>query len=212
LVPRGNKHIAHGSHTPLQIKLDDGLFQLYKIAVDEYRFNVQMGWNRQQYYLIFNTAITGLGATLLDQGGTIKQIFAGLVFLLGIFACIFGRYAIRKSHQYYRRAAYKKTLIEDQLGLLNHLPQYPYAGANLSIATTSGMHSTTQMLTDTEKWLERPDRPGSIVWFFRAFLVVVALGNLAGVFVAGYLALHPPPQASNPSVPTITSPATPARP
>jgi TM2 domain-containing membrane protein YozV len=184
------------------------LFDLYKIAIEEYRFNVQMGWNRQQYYLVFNKAIPGLAATLLGQGGTIKQVFAALVFFLGIFTCFFGRYAISKSHEYYRKALYKKTLFEDQLGLLTHLPQYPYPGANLSIATTSGMHSTTQMLTDTENWLKRPERTGSIVWCFRSFLLLVALVNFGGVIVSVYLALHSPTPAASNSSAYYTHPAT----
>jgi len=146
-----------------------------------------MGWNRQQYYLAFNSALTGLGATLLGQSGTIKQLFAGLVFAVAIFACLFGRAAITKAHDYYRKAAYKKTLIEDQLGLLQKLPQYTYAGANLSIATTSGMHSTTQILQDTENWLKRPERQGSLVWYFRVFLLILAFINAFGVVAAAWL-------------------------
>src|SRR5437016_1861196 len=102
-----------------------------------------MGWNRQQYYLVLNTALSGLAATLLGQSGAIKQVFAALVFSVEVVACLLGRSANTKSHEYYRKSAYKKTLIEDQLGLLKKLPEYDYAAANLSIATTAGMHSTT---------------------------------------------------------------------
>ena len=161
--------------------------ELYKIAVDEYRFNVQLGWNRQQYYLVFNSALTGLGATLLGQNGMLKQLFAALVFVIAIFACFFGRGAITKAHGYYRKSVYKKTLIEDQLGLLQKLPQYTYAGANLSIATTSGMQSTTQILQDTEQWLNRPERQDSLVRYFRIFLLILAIINGLGVIAALWL-------------------------
>jgi len=91
-----------------------------------------LGWNRQQYYLVFNSALTGLAATLLSQGSTVKQILAMLVFIAGIPACLLGRAAITKGHEYYRRSIYKKTLIEEELGLTKQLVGYTYAGANLT--------------------------------------------------------------------------------
>ena len=82
--------------------------ELYKIAVDEYRFNVQLGWNRQQYYLVFNSALTGLGATLLGQNGMLKQLFAAFIFVIAIFACFVGRAAITKAHGYYQNPFTKR--------------------------------------------------------------------------------------------------------
>ncbi len=146
-----------------------------------------MGWNRQQYYLVFNSALTGLAATLLSQGSTVKQILAMLVFIAGIPACLLGRAAITKGHEYYRQSIYKKTLIEEELGLTKQLVGYTYAGANLIVATTSGMHSVTQILHDTEKWLARPERLNSIISYFRIFLLILLLINFAGAAVSVWL-------------------------
>src|SRR5204862_6489215 len=118
---------------------------------------------------VFNSALTGFGVTLLGQQGNAKYLLAIAVFVLAFFACLMGRSAITKAHEYYRNAAYKKTLIEELLGLLQRVPEYAYSGANLGVATTAGMHSATQILKDTEAWLARPERRGSIVWYFRAF-------------------------------------------
>jgi hypothetical protein len=138
-----------------------------------------------QYYLVFNGAITGLAASLLNPTGEVRQAFAALVFLIGILACLLGRAAIRTSHQYYRDAAYKKTLIEDQLGLLKNLPGYKYEKANLSIATTAGMKESDKILHHTERWLSRKThRPGSIVRYFRSFLLALAIINGVGILAA----------------------------
>ena len=174
---------------PRKLHLDTDLLQLYKIAIDEYRFVVQMGWNRQQYYLVFNSALTGLASTLLGQRDTMKALFAMMVFGLGAFACFLGRAAITKAHEYYRNTAYKKTLIEDLLGLAHKLPEYKYSGANLTIATTAGMHSTSQILNDTLTWLQRPERRGNIVWYLRGFLLVLFLIDCAGAVIAAWVAL-----------------------
>jgi len=37
----------------------------YKVAVDEYRFEVKLGWDRAMYYMVFNTAIISVGTGLL---------------------------------------------------------------------------------------------------------------------------------------------------
>ena len=41
------------------------LIRLYEIAVEEYRFQVQLNWNRAQYLLGFNTAVIAAGAALI---------------------------------------------------------------------------------------------------------------------------------------------------
>lgn len=40
------------------------LLRLYEIAVEEYRFQVRLNWNRAQYLLGFNTAVIAVGAGL----------------------------------------------------------------------------------------------------------------------------------------------------
>jgi hypothetical protein len=65
------------------------------------------------YYITFNTALVAAGAGLLKLGdhGIVTLFIAG-IFVLGCCSSIIGILAIRKGHQYYLRAIYKKTLIE----------------------------------------------------------------------------------------------------
>ena len=55
---------------------------------------------------------------------------------------------IAKGHTYYRRAVYKKTLIEHLLGRFQAVGEYPHASANLALATTEGMLVAQAILTD----------------------------------------------------------------
>ncbi len=41
------------------------LVDLYKVAVEEYRFQVDLNWKRTQYFLALNVAILGVGTGLV---------------------------------------------------------------------------------------------------------------------------------------------------
>jgi len=49
------------------------------------------------------------------------------------------------------------------------------------------MQSTTQILQDTEQWLNRPERQDSLVRYFRIFLLILAIINGLGVIAALWL-------------------------
>jgi hypothetical protein len=101
------------------------LFDLYKLAIDEYRFEVRLNWDRSMYYITFNTGIVAVGAGLLKLGDNgIVNLFVAGIFILGCCSSVMGILAIRKGHQYYRRSVYKKTLIEDVLGLATPISEY----------------------------------------------------------------------------------------
>ena len=96
-----------------------------------------------------------------------------------------GILAIRKGHQYYRRSVYKKTLIEDVLGLATPISQYSSPDANLTIGTTSGQASRTAILFQTDQYLSTGFlRRGRIVFYVAFFLGLLALTNLSGVVTA----------------------------
>ena len=64
----------------------------------------------------------------------------------------------RNGHSYYRRAIYKKTMIEDRLGLTNPLPAYDFSGATLSITSTPNQADSQEILTNTDEWRNRAIR------------------------------------------------------
>ena len=128
------------------------LLELYKIAVEEYRFEVRLGWDRMKYFLVFNSAVVSLGTGLLklkiDASRPI-DVLVGLVFIVGFFTSIIGIYAVRKGHHYYRRTIFKKTLIEDLMGLWDPIEGYPSGEVNLAVATTKGQGDRDEILRHT---------------------------------------------------------------
>jgi hypothetical protein len=172
------------------------LFDLYKLAIDEYRFEVRLNWDRSMYYITFNTGVVAADAGLLKFGDDgIVNLFVAGIFVLGCCSSIMGILAIRKGHLYYRRAVYKKTLIEDVLGLATPLDQYSSADANLAIGTTSGQARRTTILLQTDQYLDTGmPRRGSVLFYVCFFLGLLALVHASGIVTAVILYLihrHP---------------------
>jgi hypothetical protein len=72
--------------------------ELYRVAVEEYRFQAQFNWSRTQYFLAFNAAILAAAVALSDGKP------AALVFLLGAVAAVLSAWAVHTQHDYYRAA------------------------------------------------------------------------------------------------------------
>ncbi len=155
--------------------------ELYKFALDEYRFNVSLGWDRAKYYVLFNSAIVSVGTGLL----TIQQpegirLLVALLFVSGCVTCWIGASAVKTAHSYYRASIYKKTLIEQELGLGEALEGYSYIGANLSVATTKSQTERHEILHNTEEWMNRGLRRGTVVYRVRAMLSLLLAVDIGG--------------------------------
>ena len=100
---------------------------LYKIAVDEYRFEVKLNADRMIQYLTLSAVILSAGIGLLRVGppGRSTTLFVAIIFFCGICVALLGAHAVWRGHEYYRRTIYKKTLIENLLGLHTPSPKLP---------------------------------------------------------------------------------------
>jgi hypothetical protein len=129
------------------------LLNLYRIAIDEYRFEVRLNWDRTTFHLTLNSGLLAVATGLLKLGSTsfVNVIVAG-VFFIGMCAALIGIQTMRKGHEYYRRTIVKKTLLEELLGLTKPLEEYP-GRPTLTIGTTKGQSEHYQILHHTEKWV-----------------------------------------------------------
>src|SRR5215470_10816846 len=96
------------------------LFGLYKLALDDYHFQINLGWDRAKYFLGLNSLILGMAGGLLKllEGHSGARPAASLLFIAGVAVALVGWSVLRIAHRYYRMAAHKATLIADLLGLL----------------------------------------------------------------------------------------------
>lgn len=145
------------------------LLDLYKIAVDEYRFNVKLGWDRTKFFLGLHTALGGAAVALARAGGN-DPVALALLSVVGVSAAFVAFRNITRSHYCYRRAVFKKTLIEDRLGLTRPLAKYDSDAATLAIGTTQTQADVEPILRSTDAGLHRKTRFRSVVGHLKSSL------------------------------------------
>lgn len=169
---------------------NDRLLDLYKIAIEEYRFQVKLNWDRTAYHLTLNSGLLAIAVGLLKLGSApLVNLFVAGVFVIGLLASVIGIQTIHKGHRYYRHTVVKKTLMEDQLGLTKPLEGYE-ASLTQAISTTTGQNEQFQILHNTEQWLKRSLR-GSITWWIVLVLILFSLANSLGIVASLWLYCHP---------------------
>jgi Flp pilus assembly protein TadB len=103
------------AHLPNRFTDGDGVSisaaDIYKTAVEQYRFQAQFNWSRTQFLLTFNAAVL-VAATVVATSG-----HGALVFALGAVAALLTVAVLRSQHDYYRAARNHLRLIEDTLQL-----------------------------------------------------------------------------------------------
>ena len=170
------------------------LIELYRIAIEEYRFEVKLGWDRAMQYIVFNTGVLSIGTGLLKLESSSRQasivvenIMIGLIFGLGVCTSLIGIRAVKKSHEYYRRTVVKKTLIEDMLGFTAPIAEYP-ARHSLAIGTTTGQSEHLGILYNPDKYVNRKISRGAITYWHTTLFWILAFVNLIGASFAIALA------------------------
>jgi hypothetical protein len=112
-------------------KWDDKLVDLYRVAIEEYRYNVRLNWDRTQYFLGLNLAIVAAATGLLKAGQTtpLEYGLVGSLFICGMIASTVGADSAIKGHEYYRASRTVVKSFERRL----KLPR------RLRLASTQGM-------------------------------------------------------------------------
>jgi hypothetical protein len=163
------------------------LLDLYRIAVDEYRFEVKLNWDRTAFYFSLNSALVTVGGGLLRFGGApLVDLLAAALFLIGLSISLIGAFAIKKGHEYYRNTIVQKTVIEDRLGLTRPLEDRP-SRPTLTIGTTAGQKDQWQILHNPDAWLQRPLRRGSVTFWIVKILYLFSATDVAGLVVSLWL-------------------------
>ena len=86
---------------------------IYKIAVDEYRFQAQFNWSRTQYLLVFNAGILAVAIGLTSQPRPLGVV----AFVLGLVAAVMTFFVVRVQHSYYRAARDHMRRVEDEFAI-----------------------------------------------------------------------------------------------
>ena len=137
------------------------LFQLYRVAIEEYRFQVTLNWQRSQYYFVLNAALIAAGGSLFGIQGDRGRPFAAVLFFIGLVAVLLAILVTRTQHLYYREARDKLKQLQQRLGL-----------GELGISTTPTMSS-------------RYERIAAVRTFNAVMFSLLGVIDLAGIAATG---------------------------
>lgn len=126
---------------------------LYRMAVEEYRWQAGHNWTRTQYFLAFDAAILATGATMASQ----RLLGSILVFGLGFVSSVLSAGAVRTQHDYYRAARRRMQRLEERFNIIDRV--------------------------DTTATLGKRPRAVSVNQVVYLLLATLALANLAGILV-----------------------------
>lgn len=130
---------------------------IYKAAVEEYRFQAQFNWSRTQYLLAFNLAVITAASVVASKPGR----SATLIFAMGVVACVLTIGVVKTQHEYYRAARNRMKRIE----------------ADYAVKEEEKVDSTA-----TAGRRPRKVSVNQLVYFL---LVVMAIANVVGAVIVG---------------------------
>lgn len=159
---------------------------LYKVHIEEVRFQTKFNWDRTQYFLVLNLGIVGAAAGIWKAEIALTGLYLlGMLFLCGIFICIMSISAMRQGHKYYRRSVLQKSKVEILLGLHDVVSSvFQMKGQDLSTISTPGKEEAIRQLDNPEAYLNRPLlRRGQINWYLQWFLYLICLVDVSGLIM-----------------------------
>lgn len=171
------------------------LLKAYDSEVAEYRFNVQITWDRTKFFILLNSALVaaGIGLMKFADSSFLVAVFLVLFFILAISIAFFGLFITEVGKRYYREAVYTKTLLERELGLLEPVKNtmgLHESRRNLSIAVTRGQRNFEDVLYGkyVSDVLGSPIAPGTIAAqsrsVFWAMIIIEGLGACMSLYLA----------------------------
>ncbi len=141
------------------------LRDLYKIAVEEYRFTVSLQADRQKFFIGLNLAVSSVvpAVAKLDVAEGSGKMLAGVLALAAMTALL-GMLVVHSSHRYYRNARSQFQEVERRLGLHEQ---------GLGLLTTPGMRDQRSGAS-ADPHVSSPELPKvyNVVQFLLAALMV----------------------------------------
>jgi len=110
------------------------LMRLYDSAVAEYRFEVQLNWDRTKHFMLFNAAVIAAAAGLMKFGRPptlAEKVLETALLLLAAANSVVGIVSVHRGHGYYRAARDQVRKLAAELGVEQQ-----------SLVTTPGLKGT----------------------------------------------------------------------
>jgi hypothetical protein len=159
------------------------LFELYKMATETDRYELELGWKLVQFFTVLNSGLMGLGFTLLGSDQLSSKLYIIPIFVVGILVSSIAMHSRRRYHERSLRASYKKTLIESELKLYDNIERHGYKSHNLAVSTSPKRDPETEILHDPETYIKKSTIKRGTVPFYHT----VIFGIFIAIYVVGIL-------------------------
>ena len=166
----------------------DLLLKVYDASLAEYRFNVQLNWDRTKFYIGLAVSALAAGTAILKLAteSAVASLLLMVFFFIQAAVTSFGYQAVLKGKNYSRQAVLTKTLVERELGLFKEIEGFQDPGLHLGIAVTPGQRNFLKILFDRKTRSEKKPDQGSIIertqWIFVALITIQLLFGIASWF------------------------------
>lgn len=137
------------------------LEHLHSIAVDEYRFQVNLNWKRTQYFFALSAALLAVAANTLRIDGDEASLASLPIFVLGLLVALLAMLVEKTQKRYYQQA---RTHLGDVESAMN-------IQGGLLLKTTQGMGGPRR-------------RTPSVGTAQLTILALIALINIGGIIFA----------------------------
>lgn len=175
------------------------MFDLYKLAIETDRFEIEVGWKLVQFFVLINSGLLTIGFTLIgsDQIPPENKWVVSFIFIIGI---VVAKISIKSRKNYHERslvASCKKTLIEEILKLYEPISVRGNKNKknNLAISTSPNFELKEEMIIDPVNYVKKNTlKKGSVPYhhmlIFRGFIIVNAIGIFIAVYDKLFLLAH----------------------
>ena len=159
------------------------MLELYKVVLDEYRFQVNLNWERNKFYVLLNSGlITATCGLLKIPGFKFAELNTLPLFALGLLCSWIGLVTLLKGVEYRRRIVYRKGQLEKQLAdTLNISTIDTTKGMrevpDLDLARKPGEGTSPMASLALDEYLKRPPRLGTISFYLAVLFVLLMILN-----------------------------------
>lgn len=165
----------------LQDPKDEYLADIYKVHVEEYRYNVSLTWDRTRYLLALNSTLTVGAMTLFRFSNQwFEYFFVASIFLLTILTSLLSVRVATRGKEYFRNARTVLRLAEIKLGM--HSDKSSLFG--LGIASTGIERNHPSLLKNDH--LPTENKKFSVTETLKLIFYVIMTINFIGISIAGY--------------------------
>src|SRR5215210_7472808 len=95
---------------------EDFLLELYKMALDMDKYELDLGWKLVQFFSALNSGLLAIGFSLFGSNQLTLKYYIIPIFAIGIVTSVIAILSRIRYHKHSLRAEYKRVLIESELG------------------------------------------------------------------------------------------------